>query len=256
MEIENNEKKSMKIILKVFYIIVFIGIIFGIYSFLVDKYTVYMVNDEMILNVGDIGQVDLLPKNINYYDLDNYVFSSDNKDIVFVDNSGFVQGMKEGTANVKVRYKRGIFSQKIKIKVEKITINSLKLDDSIEVEKNITKKVKAVINNDKNINANLQYSTDDETIIKVDNLGNVTGLKSGSAKLIASSEDGTMTSTTIKVTESKSEIEEIRFLEDNIKMDVDDTKELQLEVYPVSSNTDNIVLKSSNPDVVSIDSEG
>ena len=108
---ESNENKTTNLMFRIFYIILILGIILGFHVFLTNRYTIYLVNEEMILNEGDIGQIELLPKNMDLYDLNNYRFKSSNKDIIFVDDSGLVQGIKEGNAKVKVRYKFGLLSQ-------------------------------------------------------------------------------------------------------------------------------------------------
>ena len=253
---ESNENKTTNLMFRIFYIVLILGIILGFHAFLTNRYTVYLVNEEMILNEGDIGQIELLPKNMDLYDLNNYRFKSSNKDIVFVDDSGLVQGIKEGNAKVKVRYKFGLLSQKVNIKVEKVNVSSIKLDNDIEIEKNSTKRIKPLINNDEHINSTLNYSTNDDSVLKVDSLGNITGLKVGTAKLIVSSSNGIEAETNVKVVESNSAVEEIRFVDDFVKLSEGETRKLRLDIYPSNASSEDILFTSSNSQIISVDSDG
>ena len=250
------ENRVSNNLLKIFYVCVILGIIIGIYTFLINKYTFYLMEEEVVLNEGDIYQVELLPENSDIYNINNYRFSSTNKKVLVADSYGLVQGIKEGTAKIGVRYKYGIISKKVNVKVEKVEVKSITIDDVIELEKNSTKRVKPLINNDEKINSSLKYSTDDSDILKVDNLGNITGLREGKAKLFIESSNGVKAETVVKVSESISKIEEIKFVEDNIRLAVDETKEARLDIYPANASTEDIIWSSSNSEAVSVDFDG
>ena len=262
-EINNNQKK----LLRIFYVFIFICLIFGAYYFYIGKYTVYFEKKELIINNGDSYQLVLIPQNYDKYNINNYVFKSSDSNIVSVDEYGMVKALSDGKTQVNVRFKNSPFSEKIDIKVSDVEVENIDIENEIDISENETIKLQPVINNEEKISANINYKIADESIAKVDNFGNVTGLKEGTTTIELESSNGkTQTiEVTIKGKDNKEEntgsndkvlADSISISPDNTSIYVGDIIYLKAILTPSNTTEKKITWTTSDNNIASVDSNG
>ena len=214
-----------------FYLIILSVVLGGGYYLFTDLFEVYLVQEEVLIDSGSSYQIELLPKNSKYFDYNNYVYESDNKEVVSIDNYGQITAVSNGTANVSVRYKYGIEKKTMKVAVRNIEVSSLSIDNK-EISKNDTEKAEVKVNNQDNLSTSLNYKSSDESVIKVDDNGNLVGVDEGKATITVEGPDGVKEEKTIEVKTTQTEIQDISIKENNVTLKKGKTKKLTLVVVP------------------------
>lgn len=184
-------------------------------------------------------------------------WSSDNEDVLFVDQNGQMRGIKEGTANVKAVV-AGKETTK-QITVNEIHIDSITIDGEQEFEmvKNQTKNLSAKINPDNTTDddKNITWTSNKEDVAKVDNNGKVTALKEGEATITA--KVGTH-ETSVKVNVKEIHINSVVINELDDEFTRGDEFKFSASYTPENTTDENKTVEwsSSNTDVGTIDQEG
>lgn len=267
-----SSNRSNKLLLVGFYIIVLIVGVVVFFMILTDKYEFYFKNDSIVINKGSTYQVEITPKNIKSFDYLNYKYSIDDESIATVDEFGTIKAKGVGTTYLKVSMKYGLISKKMKITSDNVIIDGIiikveKKEGMLPVKEiNMTVKdtitLHAFASNRDDINLSVNYNSSDKNIAIVDEFGNVTAKKVGTA-VITASIDNLAESITVKVSNMedetsivpKNEIESISFKENNISMKKGASLQLSLVVNP--SNLSNSTFNwMSNSDIVSVDNYG
>ncbi len=250
----NNKWKTVSLI--VFYVAAIFFFSFFFYSMYLDKYKVYLDDKEVYVEAGEKYQVVLSPKYSNNFNYSNYVYEINDTSIAEVNDHGEVQAIKNGETTLTVRFKNGLEKEQMALKVSNIEVNSLDVDDNIDIYKDDTEKVKVLINGQDNISAKLTYESSNENVFKVDGLGNITGVDTGVAILTISSINGIQTTSKVEVNTVQGTIREINIVEQDVKLYKDETQKLSLNIYPKRISSKNVKWSSSNSDVVSVDNNG
>ena len=97
------------------------------------------------------------------------------------------------------------------------------------------------------------WSSDDESVAKVDENGNVTAVGTGTTVIRATSEDGVYAECSVK---SGWWIEQITLAETNLTLEEGDTYQLSWTALPEEAADQKVVFTTDRPDVVSIDENG
>ena len=200
---------ASRILLVLFYVFI-IGIGLIIYLMLrSNKYEFYLKNEQVSISIGSTYQIELLPKDVRYFDYLNYNYKVSDQSVATVDEYGTVTAVGEGTTDLKISLKRGFGSKVMKITSENINVESLTLgfDKSIknysgnvyDMIPNETVTVHAYANNDENIKLTVNYSSNNENVVKVDQFGNVTAIQAGTA-IITGERNGIIGSIRVRVT--------------------------------------------------------
>ena len=106
------------------------------------------------------------------------------------------------------------------------------------------------------------WTSSDENVAKVDETGEVTAIKVGTAEITAKAKDGTIAKCQVTVTDENETViepEEIKVNITNPTVAIDRTTEIQLkpELVPSNSNTSTkLTYKSSNEEVATVDENG
>ena len=256
IELYEKAKRKENKMAKIFYLFIFLLIVFGVYSFYLDKHIVYFLNDEAIIDVGNTYQIELIPKYSKYFNYEDYILSVDDTSIAKIDEYGQITGLKNGNTKVKLRFKNGYETEKLNVIVDNVKVESIQIDDNISIFVNETKKLVYKINNIKNVNTNLKFKISNEKILKVDDMGNITGLKEGTCSLTIESDNGIKKTIQVDVKTSNDKIEEVRFKKNQIDLYVGDNKQLDLEVFPSKANTKGLKWSSSDDSIVSVNKNG
>ena len=251
----NVDYKLSKILI-VFYSFVLFCICFGLYFLYLDRHDFYILKDSITVDSGSIYQLSILPKNSKYFSYSDYVFSIKDNKIAKIDQNGTIYALKNGKTKVSVRYKNSFIHKKVTLIVDNVNVREIAFNDKdIVVYRNESIKLKPNINNREDIVTTLNYVSSDPSVLTVDNFGNVTALKVGSAKIIVESSDGTKAETTIKVEGNNKSIVGLSIKEKDVRINPYETKQLTLVTLPSGSSED-VTWTSSNPKVVSVDNNG
>lgn len=217
--------------------------------------SVSLSGDDSILK----GETKRLTATINPEDTTDdktITWSSDDENVLFVDQNGQIRGIKEGTANVKAVV--GGKETTKQITVNEIHINSIAIDGDQEFEmiKNQTKNLSVTINPENTTDdKGVVWKTNNEEVARVDNDGKVTALKEGEATITATV--GTNeTSVKINVTEIHINSVVINELDDEFTRG--DEFKFSATYTPENTTDENKTVEwsSSNTDVGTIDQEG
>ena len=184
-------------------------------------------------------------------------WSSDDEDVLFVDQNGQMRGIKEGTANVKAVVAGKETTKQItvnEIHIDSITIDG---DQEFEMVKNQTKNLSAKINPDNTTDddKNITWTSNKEDVAKVDNNGKVTALKEGEATITA--KVGTH-ETSVKVNVKEIHIDSVVINELDDEFTRGDEFKFSASYTPENTTDENKTVEwsSSNTDVGTIDQEG
>ncbi len=173
-----------------------------------NKYEFYLKNEEVAISTGSSYQVELIPKDIRYFDYFNYNYSIADESIATVDEFGTVTAKAPGTTTLKISLSPGFTSKTMKIVSEDVGVESLdvkyykndKLEDadSLSIRANESITLKTVANNQEKLNITSKYHSSDTSVAVVDDFGNVTGKSEGKVT-ISSEVDGVTETITIDV---------------------------------------------------------
>lgn len=217
--------------------------------------SVSLSGDDSILK----GETKRLTATINPEDTTDdktITWSSDNENVLFVDQNGQIRGIKEGTANVKAVV-AGKETTK-QITVNEIHINSIAIDGDQEFEmiKNQTKNLSVTINPENTTDdKGVVWKTNNEEVARVDNDGKVTALKEGEATITATV--GT-NETSVKINVKEIHINSVVINELDDEFTRGDEFKFSATYTPENTTDENKTVEwsSSNADVGSIDQEG
>lgn len=184
-------------------------------------------------------------------------WSSDNEDVLFVDQNGQMRGIKEGTANVKAVVAGKETTKQItvnEIHIDSITIDG---DQEFEMVKNQTKNLSAKINPDNTTDddKNITWTSNKDDVAKVDNNGKVTALKEGEATITAKVG---IHETSVKVNVKEIHIDSVVINELDDEFTRGDEFKFSASYTPENTTDENKTVEwsSSNTDVGTIDQEG
>lgn len=217
--------------------------------------SVSLSGDDSILK----GETKRLTATINPEDTTDdktITWSSDNENVLFVDQNGQIRGIKEGTANVKAVV-AGKETTK-QITVNEIQINSIAIDGDQEFEmiKNQTKNLSVTINPENTTDdKGVVWKTNNEEVARVDNDGKVTALKEGEATITATV--GT-NETSVKINVKEIHINSVVINELDDEFTRGDEFKFSATYTPENTTDENKTVEwsSSNTDVGTIDQEG
>ena len=235
--------------------------------------------EAIILNTNEVGikkgktyqlVSTILPDNANNKQV---VWTSSDPDIVSVNEvSGYIEGLKEGTAVITVRT---LINDKTSECIVNVTDRNILVNDINVNEKYVSLAVgytQSLTYQTSPSNAtelNLKFSSSDSSVATVSANGIVTGVKEGSAIITVSSANGAVRDTSYVTvyktgTSTVSDGESIRtetypesinILSESANLSVGTTSQLIAEVSPSNTNQ-SISWSSSNSNVVTVDSNG
>lgn len=180
--------------------------------------------------------------------------SSDTK-IVTVDEKGVITGIKGGNATITGTLKNGM-SVQIKVTVDTILVESLSFkEESVTVLLGQNTSQAVLINPiDATETDEVVWTSSDESVALVDELGNVTGLKAGEAEITVSI-NKVEASYTVIVKEVP--LTSIEITNKPSDLDVGDSFQIEITKNP-SDTTDQVTFTytSSDPNVLLVDENG
>ena len=131
----------------------------------------------------------LQPENANNVEL---IWTSSDESIATVDENGNIKAIKEGTVTITVKTADGkyIASCIVKVSKETIKVEGVTISGSKEVNIGGTINLTAKVTPDNATNKDVSWSSSNPSVAKVDQNGNVTGIKAGKVTITVTTADG------------------------------------------------------------------
>ena len=239
------------------------------------KVTSITLNEKSInLDVRESKQLvaTIKPENA---DNKNVYWSSTDAEVAYVDNSGLVTGINEGTAKIVVTTEDGnkiatcdVTVTDSSTKDDKVEVKGIKLNmNSMDLNVNSKKQLIATIEPENATNKNVSWVSTNPLVASVDDQGNVTGLKQGMVTIIVTTEDGNKFATcTVKVKDptstdqpdqtEKVSVTDVKLNMNAMKLELNTTKQLVATIEPANADNKKVYWVSTNKLVASVDDQG
>ncbi len=187
-------------------------------------------------------------------------WASSDTGVATVDSKGNVTGVKPGTATITVKTTDGGKTATCEVTVTKkptpvsgVTVNRTSLTLTIEGSAILV----ATVSPEDAANQNVVWSSSDESIVKVDQNGEVTAVKTGTAKVTATTEDGGKTATcTVTVTDKAVPATGVTLNKKTLSLMESQTSQLAATVAPANATNHEVTWSSSNTAVATVDKAG
>lgn len=217
------------------------------------------------INVGGTYPITykLTPRNATLHSIEYY--SSDEK-IVKVDNSGKVEGLKEGRAIVTVSDKVTGIKETIDVNVsdKNQVIDDNNTEVSVNAPKSISinpklislniggsRKLEVTITPDKT-NKKVTWRSLNSDVATVSSDGLVVGKKEGSTKIVATTVNGIDAYVNVDVVDNIVNVKKIEVSPTNMNLNVGDKKEFNYTITPENATNQGVMISSSDDNVISI----
>lgn len=188
------------------------------------------------------------------------VWTSSNDDVVKVDENGNIEALKVGSATITVTTKDGKYKATCKVTVVEETVNveSVTLTGAKEVTVGNTIKLTATVKPKDATNKKVTYKSSDTKVATVDANGRVKGIKAGQVTITVTTADGEKTATiTITVKENQVvKVTGVKITNKKTSLTVGETYTLKATVSPDNATNKSVKWTSSNPDVITVDTNG
>ncbi len=190
----------------------------------------------------------------------NLTWKSSNAAVAEVDKTGKVTGVKAGTATITVTTEDGNKTATCKVTVQEaeVKVTGVKLDKTeLTLTEGGSSQLVATIEPAKATNQNLTWKSSNAAVAEVDKTGKVTGVKAGTATITVTTEDGNKTATCkVTVQEAEVKVTGVKLNKTELTLTEGGTFQFVATVTPTNATNKKITWKSSNTDVVDIDSGG
>ena len=217
------------------------------------------------INVGGTYPITykLTPRNATLHSIEYY--SSDEK-IVKVDNSGKVEGLKEGRAIVTVSDKVTGIKETIDVNVsdKNQVIDDNNTEVSVNAPKSISinpklislniggsRKLEVTITPDKT-NKKVTWRSLNSDVATVSSDGLVVGKKEGSTTIVATTVNGIDAYVNVDVVDNIVNVKKIEVSPSNMNLNVGDKKEFNYTITPENATNQGVMISSSDDNVISI----
>lgn len=199
----------------------------------------------------------IIPKDATYQSV---VWSSSDESIAVVDANGVVTGLQSGKTTVTARTSDPQLSEIIAATCEVTVGNAVESIEFVDYEDNIAKgtvrKIKTLVLPDNAYNAKLVWKSSDESILKVDESGNVRPVGIGTAQISCTAVDGSGTycekSMTVYQAATSVQAEETG----TTVLFEGSTTTLHANVLPSDTTNKELEWSSDNPEVATVDTSG
>lgn len=210
------------------------------------KPKVKVSNPPTDIKVGDVCGLKITLENTE----SSYInVTSSNSSVVKVNSDKSLTAVGEGSATIEIKSGEATTSFTVNVtpvEVEEIQINPKEVEVQLDKETNIT----PIVLPENATNKTLIYTSEDNDIATVDQ-GAVKAHSVGKTNIKISANNGISTNVTVKVFEVFPE--EIETKVDNMKLELDDTYNLNVTILPENANNKNYTITSSNEEIVKIE---
>jgi len=218
---------------------------------------------EAAMNVGQaiVLKAKVLPETSNYKTV---LWTSSNTKVATVDRNGIVVAKAPGNVTITVKTVYGGFTDKCIINVAgsvNVPVKGISLDKTkLQLEKGKAAVITAKIEPENATNKGVVWTSSDVNIASVDPNGIVVGNTTGSAIILAKTKDGDYTANcvveVVNPGTNKVPVTGIKLMQTALAMGVGQKELLVAIVAPINATNKNVIFKSDNPSVVTVDERG
>lgn len=200
---------------------------------------------------SDVLTISYTPSNATNKDI---TWKSSDTNIVTVNSSGKITGIKPGTATIKAISNDGGYVSICKVTVEAISkkVTSVSLNKKeINLIAGTEETLKATIKPDYAENKKIIWKSSNETVATVEN-GIVKAITPGTAEIKVTTEDGEKEDKCI-ITVKAPPVEKIVFSESKKEVYISSETELKIIKEPINSVFENAIWESSNEEIATVE---
>ena len=186
----------------------------------------------------------------------NVSFESADAGIAAVNANGVVTGVSAGETTITVTTEDGGFTGACTINVYNQAVTGVTIEPS-EAELNVgsSTKLTATVLPENASNKNVIYSVDDESILSVDQDGNVTGLSLGTATVTVTTEDGGFTASA-EINVIPVRVTGVSISPKSASIALGCTVQLTASITPSNAANKNLSWSVSDETIISVDGQG
>lgn len=192
-------------------------------------------------------------------------WESSDMDVAIVTNNGLVTAIGPGYATIKVSTPDGLQAMctvnvfgEVDTEIYPVSISLNKPD--LKLNKGQKEKLEVIYDpKESNAGTDVEWRSTDNSVVTVSQDGEIEGISGGTARIIAETEYGKSAECVVTVEDNEIQIEGISLNEQEITLDINAVKEMQLEaeVIPEEVNYDGqFYWSSSNVNVAKVDQNG
>ena len=191
----------------------------------------------------------------------NVTWSSDHEAIATVDQNGTVTARRGGQATITVTTADGSKTATCTVNVRVhigVPVQSVGLNNStLELSEGEGVQLTAHFNPENATNKNVTWRSDNESIAKVDQNGNVVGQTPGITTITVTTEDGGKTaSCEVTVKETPVAVTGVGLNTNKVELSVREGNKLVATVTPEAAANKEVTWSSNNPEVATVDQDG
>ncbi|NLZ80649.1 MAG: hypothetical protein GX913_02415 [Clostridiales bacterium] len=205
----------------------------------------------------EVGSKYTIQPNIAPSNADNkaVTYTSSDPTIATVDAKGVVTGLKSGTTLIVVKTDdRGLLAS-MTIEVKE-SVDALSFEDrETYIGIGLTKKLEAIFNPDDATDKRLKWTSNNTSMVTVNQSGEVYGVSSGTATITAEARDGSDRKATI-VVHSVKPITGLIMSESKVKVREGDSKQMNVRFLPSDATVKEVKWVSSDPSIAKVDNFG
>ncbi len=185
-------------------------------------------------------------------------WKSSDKEVATVDENGKVTAVKMGTATIYASSSNGMTVEcALTVIPADVEVQSISLTNTeLLMRKGRQSDLIAIIRPDNATNKSVIWSSDDESIVTVDQNGIVTAIELGTATVTASSHNGKKATCFVTVVPDAVPVESITVDPTSLEMEENDFYTLIATVLPADATDKSVTWKSSNREIASVTENG
>lgn len=183
-------------------------------------------------------------------------WSSSNPDVAVVSSSGKVTAVKNGSAEIYAVTQDGQFTAvcKIKVKTHATGVKLSSTSKTIYIDKTAT--LTATVTPSTATNKNVKWKSSDKSIVTVSSKGVIKGIKSGTATITCTTEDGGYKATCkVKVTKFHA-VKSVSLNKKSVSLEGGEKYQLKATINPSNASEQGVTWKSSNTRIAKVSSTG
>ena len=186
----------------------------------------------------------------------NVSFESADAGIAAVNSNGVVTGVSAGETTITVTTEDGEFTGACTINVYNQAVTGVTIEPSeAELPAGYSMKLTATVLPENATNKNVVYSVDDESILSVDQDGNITGLSLGIATVTVTTEDGGFTASA-EITVIPVQVTGVSISPKSVSVALGHTIQLTASITPSNAANKNLSWSVSDETIISVDGQG
>ena len=186
----------------------------------------------------------------------NVSFESADAGIAAVNSNGVVTGVSAGETTITVTTEDGGFTGACTINVYNQAVTGVTIEPSeAELPAGYSMKLTATVLPENATNKNVVYSVDDESILSVDQDGNITGLSLGIATVTVTTEDGGFTASA-EIAVIPVQVTGVSISPKSVSVALGHTIQLTASITPSNAANKNLSWSVSDETIISVDGQG